>query len=64
MPLQYYEVPGTKETIPVMTLGDQMDKLILSVSGQAQDPVAEATRVGKVPTLGEVKRSLKVRVAN
>ena len=39
-----------------------MSALSLSCSGstKTQDPVAEATRRGKVPTLGEVKRSLKV----
>ena len=58
--MQYYEVPGSKETVPVMTLGEEMDKLSLSSSRLARDPVAEATRKGKLPTLGEVKRSLKV----
>ena len=58
---QYCEVPGTTEVVPVMTLGDEMMNLSLSGSRQVQDPVAEATKKGKVPTLGEVKRSLKVR---
>ncbi|TBU35629.1 HORMA-domain-containing protein [Dichomitus squalens] len=60
----YYEVPGTKETIPVMTLGEEMNKLSLSAPSRAQDPVAEAMRKGKVPTLGEVKRSLKALIKN
>lgn len=43
-----------------MTLGDEMVNLSLSSFPRQQDPVAEATKKGKVPTLGEVKRSLKV----
>ena len=42
-----------------MTLGDDLMKL--SLSGKNSDPVADATKKGKVPTLGEVKRSLKVK---
>lgn len=35
----------------------------LSLSGsRSHDPVADATRSGKIPTLGEVKRSLKVLI--
>ncbi len=56
---QYYNIPGTDVTIPVMTLGE--DLMNLSISGcKHADPVANATKKGKVPTLGEVKRSLKV----
>lgn len=43
-----------------MSLGEDMMNLSLSGSKQSQDPVADATRRGKIPTLGEVKRSLKV----
>ncbi|KAI0707776.1 HORMA-domain-containing protein [Earliella scabrosa] len=60
----YCEVPGTTEVVPVMTLGDEMMNLSLSGSRQVQDPVAEATKRGKVPTLGEVKRSLKTLIKN
>lgn len=57
--MQYYTVPGTKATIPVMTLGEDLMKM--SLSGKKSDPVIDATKKGKIPTLGEVKRSLKVR---
>ncbi|RPD66479.1 hypothetical protein L227DRAFT_649196 [Lentinus tigrinus ALCF2SS1-6] len=62
----YCKVPGATEVVPVMTLGDEMSNLSLSGSGlrKAQDPVAEATKRGKVPTLGEVKRSLKTLIKN
>lgn len=56
--LQYHTVPGTKAVIPIMTLGEDLMKL--SLSGKKSDPVAEATKDGRIPTLGEVKRSLKV----
>ncbi|KAM5531726.1 hypothetical protein V8D89_014575 [Ganoderma adspersum] len=63
-PEQYYKVPGSNETVPVMTLGEEMDRLSLSSSTLAQDPVAKATKMGKTPTLGEVKRSLKALIKN
>ena len=43
-----------------MTLGEEMANMSLSSSRKEHDPVAEATKKGKLPTLGEVKRSLKV----
>jgi len=39
-----------------MTLGDQMSKMSLA----RPDPVSEALKKGQMPTLGEVKRSIKV----
>ncbi|OJT02515.1 hypothetical protein TRAPUB_6932 [Trametes pubescens] len=44
-----------------MSLGEDMMNLSLSGS---KDPVADATLKGKVPTLGEVKRSLKALIKN
>ncbi len=35
-------------------------KLSISGSKETSDPVTDATRKGRTPTLGEVKRSLKV----
>lgn len=57
---QYYTIPGSDVTIPVMSLGDDLMKLSISGKKKANDPVADATKKGKLPTLGEVKRSLKV----
>ena len=59
--LQYCKVPGSDSTVPVMSLGEDMMNLSLAGSKKGCDPVADAMRNGKIPTLGEVKRSLKVR---
>jgi meiosis-specific protein HOP1 len=40
-----------------MSLGDQLSKMSLGRTGG--DPMADALKRGKPPTLGEVKRSLK-----
>lgn len=58
--LQYYTMPGSDVSIPVMSLGDDLMNLSISGKKKTSDPVADATRKGKIPTLGEVKRSLKV----
>lgn len=52
-------MPGTNTVVPIMTLGDQLSKMSLAVSEHG-DPMSDALRRGKIPTLGEVKRSLKV----
>ncbi|KAF9246385.1 HORMA domain-containing protein [Melanogaster broomeanus] len=54
---EYYAVPGTDTVVPIMTLGDQLSKMSLCRTGA--DPMADALKRGKLPTLGEVKRSLK-----
>ncbi|KAI0785638.1 HORMA domain-containing protein [Abortiporus biennis] len=59
----YHTIPGTSTTVPVMSLGDDLMKLSISGKGQV-DPVANATIHGRVPTLGEVKRSLKSLIKN
>lgn len=59
---QYCKVPGSEGTVPVMSLGEDMMNLSLSGTNKPSDPVADATRRGKIPTLGEVKRSLKVSI--
>ena len=43
-----------------MSLDDDLMKLSISGKKKGIDPVADATKRGKLPTLGEVKRSLKV----
>ncbi|KIK79348.1 hypothetical protein PAXRUDRAFT_36464 [Paxillus rubicundulus Ve08.2h10] len=54
---QYHRVPGTNTVVPIMSLGDQLSKMSLCRTGG--DPMADALKQGKLPTLGEVKRSLK-----
>ena len=43
-----------------MTLDADLERLSLHVK-KTFDPVTDASREGRVPTLGEVKKSLKVR---
>ena len=51
---QYFEVPGTGIKVPMMTLGEDLMKMSLS------DRDAIAPKSPKPPTLGEVKKSLRV----
>lgn len=56
--LKYYKVAGTDTVVPIMSLGDRLSKMSLRrVDG---DPVVNALKRGNLPTLGDVKRSLKV----
>ncbi|KAG1741980.1 HORMA domain-containing protein [Suillus lakei] len=55
---QYHKLPGSDTVIPIMTLGDQLSKMSLA----RPDPVSEALKKGKMPTLGEVKRSVKAMI--
>ncbi|KAF9227764.1 hypothetical protein BS17DRAFT_693612 [Gyrodon lividus] len=57
---QYHTVPGTDTVVPIMSLGNQLSKLSLCRTGG--DPMADALKRGELPTLGEVKRSLKTLV--
>ncbi|KAF9032149.1 hypothetical protein BDZ89DRAFT_1158622 [Hymenopellis radicata] len=50
---KYHTLPGTTTTIPVMTLESS------SPLQRMKDPVAEAVSKGKLPTLRDVKRSVK-----
>ncbi|KAG1719892.1 HORMA domain-containing protein [Suillus paluster] len=54
----YHKLPGSDSAIPIMTLGDEMSKMSLARS----DPVSEALKKGQMPTLGEVKRSVKAMI--
>nr|QHB50184.1 meiosis-specific protein hop1 [Sparassis latifolia] len=56
---QYYTLPGTDTVVPVMSLDADLEKLSLTKTKKVADPVADAMKNGRVPTLGEVKRSLK-----
>lgn len=55
--MQYHTLPGTTTTIPVMTLESSSP-----LHRRMKDPVAEAVSKGKLPTLRDVKRSVKVRI--
>ncbi|KAK0196564.1 HORMA domain-containing protein [Armillaria mellea] len=57
---QYHKLPGTDTTVPVMTLGDDTKRTPLrGFNAGKKDPVAEAVSKGKLPTLRDVKRSVK-----
>jgi meiosis-specific protein len=59
--MQYHTVPGTDLVIPLMTLGEEVTTVTRNSSTQILvDPVAEAVKRGKAPTLGDVKKSVKV----
>lgn len=58
---QYHTVPGTDTVIPIMSLGDGLQKMNLKDKCRREDdPVADAAKRGKVPTLKDVKKSVKV----
>ncbi|KAF9059094.1 HORMA domain-containing protein [Rhodocollybia butyracea] len=54
----YHTIAGTDTVIPIMTLGDDLERMSL----HGKDPVAEAVRKGSVPTLKDVKRSVKTLI--
>ncbi|EGO21133.1 hypothetical protein SERLADRAFT_441512 [Serpula lacrymans var. lacrymans S7.9] len=58
----YYTIAGSNVTVPIMSLGDQLSNMSLKVTSKSADPLTEAIKGGKVPTLGEVKKSLKTLV--
>ncbi|KAF8643792.1 hypothetical protein AX16_008811 [Volvariella volvacea WC 439] len=55
---QYHEIPGTQYAVPVMTLGDSLRRMSLGES-RNQDPIIEAAKKGRAPTLKDVKKSVK-----
>lgn len=56
--MKYYRVADTGTVVPIMSLGDQLSRM--SLHRTDEDPVVDALKRGKLPTLGDVKRSLKV----
>ncbi|KAF8637324.1 hypothetical protein AX17_002826 [Amanita inopinata Kibby_2008] len=57
---RYQSIPGTDATVPILSLGDDLQKLSLEgQTRQGKDPVTEAVLKGRVPTLREVKKSVK-----
>ncbi|KAJ6502009.1 HORMA domain-containing protein [Mycena sanguinolenta] len=53
----YHTIPGTDTVIPVLSLGDDLDKM--SLLDSAKDPVVQAAKKGKAPTLKDVKKRVK-----
>jgi hypothetical protein len=57
---KYHTVQGTDIVVPIMSLDDDFEKMSLGATGDPTDPVAAASKLGRKPTLKEVKRSVKV----
>ncbi|KAF7966376.1 hypothetical protein HWV62_38893 [Athelia sp. TMB] len=57
---QYYKVPDGS-TVPHLSLGEDFERISLGTAENraGKDPAGEASKKGKVPTLGEVQTSLK-----
>ncbi|EKM82502.1 hypothetical protein AGABI1DRAFT_52691 [Agaricus bisporus var. burnettii JB137-S8] len=53
---RYHKIPECDTVIPIMTLGKDLQHL---KAGVLEDPVTEATEKGRVPTLRDVKKSVK-----
>ncbi|TDL24968.1 DNA-binding protein [Rickenella mellea] len=60
----YRTIPGTNTVVPIMTLGEDLMKMTLNGQPPPEDPVALATMKGVVPTLGDVKKSVKALIKN
>ncbi|VDB82853.1 unnamed protein product [Peniophora sp. CBMAI 1063] len=58
----YVRVPGTSTVVPIMSLGEDMSKMKLHDGAASRDPVVRAIAQSRVPTLADVKRSLKSMV--
>ncbi|KAL0946558.1 hypothetical protein HGRIS_012763 [Hohenbuehelia grisea] len=57
--IQYHSLPGSNVVVPIMTLGDELRNLSLGGKADPVDPMAEAVKKGKAPTLRDVKLSVK-----
>ena len=59
-PSQYRRIAGTDVVIPIMSLGEDLEKLSLGDGGHSKDPIMLAGAEGRLPTFKDVKKSLKV----
>ena len=57
---QYHRIEGTEVVVPIMSLGEDMEKLCLGDGGHSEDPILLASAEGRLPTFKDVKKSLKV----
>jgi meiosis-specific protein HOP1 len=58
---QYRRIAGTNLVVPIMSLGEDLEKLSLGDGGHSKDPILLASAEGRLPTFKDVKKSLKVR---
>ncbi|RXW20515.1 hypothetical protein EST38_g5322 [Candolleomyces aberdarensis] len=59
---KYHTIPGTDAVIPIMSLGEDLQKLSINGGKRSVDPVAEAIQMGRVPTMREVRKSVKTMI--
>jgi hypothetical protein len=57
---QYRRIAGTDVIIPIMSLGEDLEKLSLGDGGHSKDPILLASAEGRLPTFKDVQKSLKV----
>lgn len=59
--IQYRRIAGTDVVVPIMSLGEDLEKLSLGDGGHSsKDPILLASAEGRLPTFKDVKKSLKV----
>ena len=56
---QYRRIAGTEVVVPIMSLGEDLQKLSLGDDGYSKDPILLASTEGRLPTFKDVKKSLK-----
>jgi hypothetical protein len=56
---QYRRIAGTDVVVPIMSLGEDLEKLSLGDGGHSRDPILLASAEGRLPTFKDVKKSLK-----
>ncbi|KII89093.1 hypothetical protein PLICRDRAFT_698216 [Plicaturopsis crispa FD-325 SS-3] len=59
---KYHSIPGSDKTIPIMSLGEELEKMSMNGPSKKADPAGETLKRGGVPTFQEVKKSLRVLV--
>ncbi|KAJ2929981.1 hypothetical protein H1R20_g7105, partial [Candolleomyces eurysporus] len=59
---KYHTIPGTDAAIPIMSLGEDLQRMSIDGSKRPVDPVAEAIQMGRVPTMREVRKSVKTMI--
>ena len=62
---QYYNLGGSDGAVPIMSLGEDLQNMSLDGPRSIKqiDPVEDAIQKGRAPTIGDVKKSLRVCVA-
>ncbi|KAF8503402.1 HORMA domain-containing protein [Russula emetica] len=59
---EYRRIAGTDVVVPIMSLGEDLEKLSLGDGGHSKDPILLASAEGRLPTFKDVKKSLKTLI--